>query len=219
MVRGEKHKAVLFGNRNAFYYVIDRGTGKFLAGRPFAKQSWAKGLDDAGRPIVLPNSSPTVEGTKVYPDLAGGTNWWSPSYSPQTNLFYIAARDVGGVYLKGNAEYKPGAQFNGGGQSPIVGEDPIGAIRALAPDTGELKWEFKLHSDAGAGVLSTAGNLVFAGTNEGDFFALDAAEGRPLWHFQTGGLINANPISYLSAGRQQVAIASGNSIFVFALEK
>jgi len=217
VVRGEKHQAVLFGNRNAFYYVLDRGTGKFLAGRPFARQTWAKGLDDSGKPIRLPDSEPTPEGAKIYPDLAGGTNWFSPSYSPQTNLFYVPSRDVGGVYLKGNAEYKPGAQFNGGGQSPIVGEDPVGAIRALAPDTGELKWEFKLHSDAGAGVLSTAGNLVFAGTNEGDFLALDASTGRPLWHFQTGAVINANPVSYLSAGRQQVAIASGNSIFAFAL--
>ena len=81
-----------------------------------------------------------------------------------------------------------------------------------------MKWEFKLHSDADAGVLSTAGNLVFAGTNEGDFFALDALTGRAVWHFQTGAPINANPVSYLSGGKQQVAIASGNSIFAFALE-
>jgi alcohol dehydrogenase (cytochrome c) len=218
VVRGEKHKAVLFGNRNAWYYVLDRGTGKFLAGRPFAKQTWAKGLDDSGKPIRLPDSDPTVEGAKIYPDLSGGTNWWSPSYSPQSSLFYIAARDVGGVYLKGNAEYKEGAQFNGGGQGPIVGEDPMGAIRALIPETGELKWEFKLHSDAGAGILSTAGNLVFSGTNEGDFFSLDASTGRPLWHFQTGAPIGANPVSYLSGSKQQVAIAAGNSIFVFTLE-
>jgi alcohol dehydrogenase (cytochrome c) len=218
VVRGEKHRVVLFGNRNAFYYVLDRTTGKFLAGRPFAKQTWAKGLDDSGKPIRLPDSDPSVDGAKIYPDLAGGTNWFSPSYSPQANLFYVPARDVGGIYLKGNAEYKAGAQFNGGGQSPIVGEDPVGAIRALTPDSGELKWEFKLHSDAGAGILSTAGNLVFAGTNEGDFFALDAFTGHPLWHFQTGASINANPISYLNGGKQQVAIATGNSIFVFALE-
>jgi len=217
MVRGEKHKAVLFGNRNAFYYVIDRTTGKFLAGKAFAKQSWAKGLDDSGRPIILPNSDPTVEGAKIYPDLVGGTNWFSPSYSRQANLFYVASRDAGGVYVKGNAEYKEGAQFNGGGQGPITGEEPQGAIRALNPDTGALKWEFKLHSDAQAGVLTTAGNLLFAGTNEGDFFALDATTGRALWHFQTGASINANPVSYLSGGKQHIAIASGNSILVFGL--
>ena len=218
-MRGEKHKAILLANRNAFYYVLDRTTGKFLAGKEFTKQSWAKGLDDSGKPIVAPNSEPTPEGSKVYPDVGGGTNWFSPSFSPQANLFFVAASDAGGVFLKGDAEYRPGAQFNGGGQGPIVGEIKGGAIRALNPNTGELKWEFKLHSGAEAGLLSTAGNLGILGTNEGDFFALDAASGRPLWHFQTGGMIGANPISYLSRGKQQVVIASGSSIMAFAVEE
>jgi alcohol dehydrogenase (cytochrome c) len=219
VVRGERRKAVLFGNRNAFYYVLDRTTGKFLAGRQFAKQSWTRGLDDAGRAIALPDSVPTTEGQKVYPDLGGGTNWFSPSFSPLANLFFVAARDSGGIFLKGNVEYKPGAQFNGGGQSPIEGEDPIGFIRALKPDTGELQWEFKLQSDASAGLLSTGGNVVFTGTREGDFLALDAPTGRALWHFQTGALIKANPVTYLSGGKQQVAIAAGSSIFAFTLEE
>ncbi|HUA85255.1 MAG TPA: PQQ-dependent dehydrogenase, methanol/ethanol family [Bryobacteraceae bacterium] len=218
VVRGETHQAVLFGNRNAFYYVLDRTTGKFLAGRAYAKQTWAKGLDDSGKPIVIANTSPTTEGTTLYPDVGGGTNWFSPSYSPMTDLFYVPVREVGGVYLKGEAEYKPGAQFNGGGLRPISGEDPAGAIRALNPATGELKWEFKLSSDAQAGVLTTAGNLLFAGSNEGDFFALDATSGAALWHYQTGAPIAANPVSYLSGGKQQIAIASGNAIFAFALE-
>jgi alcohol dehydrogenase (cytochrome c) len=219
LVRGEKHKAILFGNRNAFYYVLDRASGKFLAGRPYAKQTWARGLDDSGKPILIPNTSPSDEGNKVYPDVGGGTNWFSPSYSPQTNLFYLSARDVGGIYNKGDTEYKPGAQFNGGGFRPIPGEEPSGAIRALNPGTGELKWEFKLHSGAWGGVLSTAGNLLFGASNEGDFYALDATTGRFLWRFQTGASINSNPISYMSGGKQHVAIASGNSIFAFSLAK
>src|SRR5213594_73785 len=218
VVRGERRKTVLFGNRNAFYYVFDRTNGKFLTGRPYAKQTWATRLDESGRPIVLPNTLPTDEGTKLYPDLGGGTNWFSPSFSPQTNLFYLSAHDVGGIYYKGDVEYKPGAQFNGGGFGPIPGEQRTGAIRALNSATGELKWEFKLYSGAWAGVLSTAGNLVFGSSNEGDFYALDAAAGRLLWRFQTGAGISANPITYLSGGKQQVAIASGNSIFAFALE-
>jgi alcohol dehydrogenase (cytochrome c) len=219
VVRGEKHKAVLFGNRNAFYYVLDRESGRFLAGRAYARQTWAKGLDDSGRPIVLPDTSPTREGAKVYPDVGGGTNWFSPSYSPKTNLFYVPVREVGGIYLKGEAEYKPGAQYNGGGLRPLPREDAQGSIRALNPATGELKWEFKLNSEAKAGVLTTAGNLLFAGSNEGAFFALDSQSGQTLWHYQTGAAIEANPITYLSKGKQHVAIASGNSIFVFALEQ
>jgi alcohol dehydrogenase (cytochrome c) len=219
LVRGEKHKLMLFGNRNAFYYVLDRTSGQFLAGRAYARQTWARGLDDSGRPILLGDATPTAEGTKLYPDLGGGTNWFSPSYSPRTNLFYIAARDVAGIYFKGDAEYKPGAQFNGGGFAPVPGQEPSGAIRALNPSTGELKWEFKLFSPPFAGVLSTAGNLLFGGSNEGDFYALDASTGRLVWRIQTGAPISSNPISYLSAGKQQVAIAAGNSIFAFALEE
>ena len=217
-VRGQPRKAVLFGNRNAFYYVLDRTNGNFLAGRPYAKQTWAEALDDEGRPILLPGTLPTEEGTKLYPDLGGGTNWFSPSFSPQTNLFYISARDVGGMYYKGDTEYKPGAQFNGGGYGPIVGEEQAGAIRALNPATGELRWEFKLHTGAWAGLLATAGNLVFGSSNEGDFYALDAGSGRVLWHFQTGAGISANPISYLSDSKQYIAVASGSAIFAFSLE-
>ncbi len=219
VLQGQKRKVVLFGNRNAFYYVLDQSTGRFLAGRPYARQTWARGLDDSGRPILLPDQAPTSEGTKVYPDVGGGTNWFSPSLSLQTNLFYVSAHDAGGYYLKGDAEYKTGAQFNGGGLRPIPGEDHTGAIRALNPVTGELKWEFRLHSGARAGVLSTAGNLVFGSSNEGDFYALDAAAGGLLWRFQAGAAISANPITYLSGRTQQVAIAAGNSIFVFALEE
>jgi alcohol dehydrogenase (cytochrome c) len=150
--------------------------------------------------------------------LGGGTNWFSPSFSPQTNLFYVAARDVPGIYYKGDLEYTAGAQFNGGGFGRVPGQDPSGAIRALDPATGELKWEFKLFSPASSGVLSTAGNLVFGGSNEGDFYALDASTGRLRWRIQMGAGISSNPISYLSAGKQQLAVASGNVIFAFGLE-
>jgi alcohol dehydrogenase (cytochrome c) len=217
-VRGEKHKAVLFGNRNAFYYVLDRVSGKFLAGREFAKQTWARGLDDSGRPILQGDTTPTEEGTRLYPDLGGGTNWFSPSLNPQHNLFYVAARDVPGIYYKGDLEYTAGAQFNGGGFGRVPGQDPSGAIRALNPSTGELRWEFKLFSPSATGVLSTAGNLVFGGSNEGDFYALDASTGRLAWRIQVGAGVSSNPISYLSAGKQQVAVAAGNVLFAFGLE-
>jgi alcohol dehydrogenase (cytochrome c) len=218
VVRGEKRKLMLFANRNAFYYVLDRQTGQFLSAKQFAKQTWAAGIDERGRPVRLPNTSPTVEGTKVYPSVPGATNWFSPSYSPAANLFFVAARDEGGIYHMGEAEYKPGAQYNAGGFRNIPGEEPSGAIRALRPFSGELAWEFKLHRPPWAGVLSTAGGLVFGGTEEGSFFALDAASGKLLWRFETGGQIASNPISYLSGGKQHVAIAAGSAMFAFGLE-
>ena len=87
----------------------------FLRGNPYAHQTWAKGLDDRGRPVRVPNMGPNEEGIKVYPGAAGANNWYSPAYSPKTDLFYVAVREAGGVYYKGEAEYKPGALFNGGG--------------------------------------------------------------------------------------------------------
>ena len=209
---------MLFANRNAFYYVLDRTSGEFLSARPYAKQTWAKELDPTGRPIQLPNTKPSNEGTKLYPGVWGGVNWWSPSYSPPNKLFYLATAEAATLYYKGDAEYQPGAQFLGGGARYVSDDDLWGAVRALEPETGEIKWEFRLHSPAIGGVLSTAGGLVFSGAEEGDFFALDAADGRVLWRYQTGGAIHANPISYESAGRQYVMIAAGQSLFTFSLD-
>jgi len=214
-VRGTPRKVVAVANRNAFYYVLDRSTGEFLAGRPYAKQTWAKGLDDKGRPVVLPNTEPSEQGTLVWPNLNGATVWFSPSYSPRHNLFYVAVRERASIYFKRKADYKPGTFFAGGGEADPIDQTFSGAIRALDPATGQQRWEFKMFSAPWAGVLSTAGGLVFSGSDEGNFFALDASSGKPLWDFQTGGPIAANPISFTIDGQQAVAIASGKVLYVF----
>jgi alcohol dehydrogenase (cytochrome c) len=127
-------------------------------------------------------------------------------------------RERSAIYFKSEVEYKVGAFYAGGGERAIDGDDKAwGAIRALEATTGKLKWEFRLHTPAWAGVLSTAGGLVFGGSNEGNFFALDAGTGQPRWDSQTGGIIVANPISFLIDGKQHVAIASGQALFVFGV--
>jgi alcohol dehydrogenase (cytochrome c) len=97
-------------------------------------------------------------------------------------------------------------------------EEPWGAIRALHPLTGEQAWEFRTKAPSWAGVLSTAGGVVFGGTSEGAVVALDGKNGRLLWNFQTGGAVGANPVSYMIDGKQQVAVAAGRSLFAFGLE-
>jgi alcohol dehydrogenase (cytochrome c) len=216
-VRGKRRKLVLFTNRNGFYYVLDRETGEFLLGKAYAKQTWAKGLDDRGRPILAPGADPSPEGTRAWPNVDGANNWYSPTYSPLTKLLYVATREMGAIFYFGEAEYIPGVPYWGGGWRPIPDDDAYGVVRAFQPETGDVKWEFRLHTPPMAGLLSTAGGLVFGGTHEGEFYALDASTGKLLWSFQTGGQIIANPISYLSDGKQHVAIAAGQSIFVFAL--
>lgn len=215
----QRRRLVLFANRNTFYYVLDRQTGQFLHAKSYARQTWASGLDDRGRPAPNPVAQPTETGVRVYPHSAGGTNWFSPSYSEKTRLFYVAARESGNLVYKGEASYKPGAEYNGGGLRNIPGEPGWGAIRALEPMTGEMRWEYPLFSPPWAGVLSTGGGLVFGGCDEGYFFALDAISGNPLWRFQTGGKIISNPISYMSEGKQRIAIAAGHALYVFGVDE
>jgi alcohol dehydrogenase (cytochrome c) len=216
-VRGKQRKLVVNPNRNGFYYVLDRVTGEFLTGVPYAKQTWAEGLDERGRPKPIPNTEPSEQGTLVWPSLQGATNWFSPSYSPLTGMVYVAVREMGSVYYKREAVYKPGTFFAGGGERALDGDQAWGAIRALEATTGKKAWEFRLHTPPWGGTLATAGGLVFAGSHEGNFFALDASSGKPLWDFQTGGPIAANPVSFTIAGRQHVAIAADRALLVFGL--
>jgi alcohol dehydrogenase (cytochrome c) len=216
-INGRPRKLVAMANRNAFYYVLDRETGEFLTANSYAKQTWADGLDAKGRPRLRPGMAPSLEGTLVFPSIQGASNWPSPSYSPQTKLFYQAAREMSTAYYKGEAKYKPGEAFTGGGGRAINGDDAWGAVRALEATTGKLKWEFKLLTPPWTGLLSTAGGLVFGGTEEGNFFALDADTGQPLWDLQLGAAIKANPVSFGVDGKQLVAVAAGYSLFVFGL--
>lgn len=216
-VRGRVRKLIVNPNRNAFYYALDRTSGEFLAGQAYAKQTWAKGLDDRGRPIVIPGTEPSTEGKLIWPSLNGATVWFSPSYSPQTNLVYVSTREVGATYFKREAEYKPGTFFAGGGEARIPVDQQWGAVRALDVASGKIAWEFKLTSPPWAGCLSTAGGLVFSGTQEGNIFALDAKTGKPLWDFQSGGPVFSNAISFQIDGRQHVAMASDRVLYVFGL--
>ena len=134
-----------------------------------------------------------------------------------TRMVYLSVREMGSVYYKREAEYKPLTFFAGGGESALRGDKAYGAIRAIEAESGKRKWEFRLHQPPWAGVMATAGGLVFSGSDEGNFYALDALTGKPLWEMQTGGAIAANPISYLVDGKQHVAIAADRALFVFGL--
>jgi alcohol dehydrogenase (cytochrome c) len=216
--RGRPRKLVAVANRNGFFYLLDRETGEFLLGKPYAKQTWARGLDEGGRPITVPAMEPKPEGTAVYPGIHGATNWNSPSYSPGTGLMYVAAREEGTIYYRATAEYKAGSFFSAGGMRGIPGVEPSGSIKALDPLTGEQRWEFALHSPPWAGVLSTAGGLLFGGTNEGNLFALDATSGKRLWDYQAGAPVYAAPMCYEFEGKQYVAITVGHSLMAFTAQ-
>ena len=219
MFNGEERKVMLFPNRNAFFYVLDRETGEFLLGKPYARQTWAEGLDENGRPILLPGKEPSPEGTIVSPPIIGASNWWSPSYSPRTDLIYVTTLDGETKYFIRPTEYLvPGQSYRaGGGETPLPMESYHRAVRAISPQTGDIRWEFPVDPRTTSGLMSTAGDLVFGGSADGFFFALDALTGEELWHRNIGGRIHAAPMGYAVNGKQYVAIAAGNAIFSFAL--
>jgi len=227
--KGEKRKLVYWAHRGGFYYVLDRRSGQFLFGAPFVKVTWADGLTEDGRPIRKPGIDPTEEGVVLWPSVQGATNWYSPSYSPRTGLFYVTIWENPGLYKKDDPEYVPGEFFFGGIPSIEVPEKPgYGAVRALDPKTGRTAWDFQVVGKPSSGVLSTATNVVFAGSYEGYFYALDGETGKELWRQYLGGsdigafngaaMFNA-AVTYLSGGRQLVTIASGQALFTFGLEE
>jgi alcohol dehydrogenase (cytochrome c) len=216
-VNGEMRKLLVMANRNGFFYGLDRATGKYLYAKAFAKVTWASGIGPDGRPMVLPNTSPTPEGNNVCPGVAGATNWMSPSHSPETGLFYVTAREQCDTFYANPQPYREGRLFFGSTNHAVPGEQRWGALRAIDPATGDIKWEFKTFRPSTAGTLATAGGLVFSGDRDGYFFAVDAKSGKLLWKSYTGGAIAAGPITYSLDGRQYVAIASGASLFTFGL--
>jgi alcohol dehydrogenase (cytochrome c) len=218
-IDGKPVKAVVVANRNGFLYVLDRASGKFLHARPFVHQTWAREIGADGRPIELPDQRPTPKGTMTCPDLFGGTNFMSPSFDPATGLLYVSARETCQIYFSEAppAGYKAGDRTMGGRVTRAPDTTPSGALRAIDPITGERKWEITHPTPSWAGVLTTAGGVVFSGDNEGYVIAADSRSGKELWRYQTGAPIYAPPTTYAIDGRQYVVMPAGMTLTAFAL--
>ncbi|MSV34925.1 MAG: PQQ-dependent dehydrogenase, methanol/ethanol family [Bryobacterales bacterium] len=228
--RKTPRKVMLWGNRNGFFYALDRVNGKYLKGTPFVKVTWTRGLDEAGRPMRINGVVPTAEGVDIYPSATGGTNWFSPSFSPRTQLFYVNAWDgVHSNFKKIDVEYQEGNRFTGGVNTPTrpgvrgpqLGSrneaDGTGYVRALDPVTGDKKWEYKMNDTTQSGILTTGSDLLFTGGREGYFQALDARTGKLLWRVNAGGDVAMGPISYSVNGKQYIVFSASSSMFVYAL--
>jgi alcohol dehydrogenase (cytochrome c) len=234
--QGTPRKLMLWANRNGFFYVLDRTTGEFLQGTPFVKVNWASGLDAKGRPI----QTPQPPGAPTWPGNQGGTNWYSPSFSPRTELFYLSAWvDYASYFRREEQEFELGRNYAGGGHrvvtpvpdSPGVAigrRTPInnwtdavahGEVIALDPRTGEQRWSFRQYDVTDSGIMTTASDLLFTGGREGYFHALDARTGALLWRASLGGQIVNGPVSYEIDGRQYIVTISGNNLVAFALRR
>jgi alcohol dehydrogenase (cytochrome c) len=220
--KGRMRKVMLWANRNGLMYVLDRVTGEFLQGKPFVKVNWMDGFDAKGRPQRVPGKLPGAagDGTPIMPTVLGATNWYPPSFSPKTGLFYVSAWEntSRGGPARSAATNTPMADTSLA-QNLKSDDEGYGVVRAFDPRTLEQKWEFKMADITWAGVLSTAGDVVFSGGREGYFFALDGRNGSLLWKVALGGQVNSGPMSYAVGGRQYVSVAAGTSLFTFALRQ
>lgn len=215
---GKPRKLLIQANRNAFFYVLDRETGEFLLGKAFAKQTWAKGIDAKGRPIVIPNTDPTPEGNYVCPDATGATNWSSPSYDANTGLFYVSVIEACATYSSVTKDPKPGDPYVGTGQQLDDVVKTPGFVRAIDPLTGSVRWNFPLQlGSPAAGVLGTGGGVLFAASKDGYLIGLDSRTGKLLWKYQTGAEIRSSPISYAVDGVQYIAVSNDSSLITFTL--
>jgi len=199
-------KLLLQGNRNGFFYVLDRTNGKLLSKSPFVHG--------------LAASEPTVAGARACPSMDGATNWMSTAFDPAKGLFFLMALEKCSIFSKSPEVWKAGESYYGGGARDVPGDKPRQYLRAIDLATGNVAWEIPQPAgeESWGGVLATASGLVFYCDGSGAFAAVDSATGAPLWHMQLNTDWKASPMTYLSQNRQYVAVAAGSSVVAFALE-
>lgn len=219
--KGVPSKLLIQANRNGFVYVLDRTNGKFLSAIPFVeKLNWAKGIDSQGRPIRT-DVEPTPEGSRICPGYAGATNWFAPSYNESTHfLYFMALEECETYFSKPEPEsFKEGQMFYSTGVKRIPSETSQKILLAYNLYTDTFAWKYAQigQGHSSGGTMTTASGLVFFGDDAESFEAVEAATGKPLWHFNTGQGMTASPMSYAINEKQYVAIAAGSDIFSFAL--
>jgi len=216
---GAMRRLLVQADRNGFLYVLDRTNGKFLRATPFVeKLNWAKGVDASGRPI-LTGLIPTAKGTYICPGVVGATNWFSPSYNPNTGLLYVMAVEGCNLYFAAPRKFTKGETYYNTGTKLPPGEHFQKILVALSVADGKVAWRYPQvgRGDSWGGTMTTAGGLVFFADDAGSFEAVEATTGRALWHFNAGQPMHASPMSYAVDGVQYVAIAAGSDVFTFAL--
>lgn len=223
--QGQPTSALFLANRNAFFYALDRKTGRFLFAKPYAKQTWASGFAEDGRPIYRPDAHATATGTVISPASNGATNWWPPSFDPVRRLLYVPSADTADIYynIEGQ-DFREGRSFLASGFQRAHNQPTSLAVRAVDVSTGQIRWDSTLETGGGevpgemGGVLSTAGDLVFAGHGN-DFEAFDADTGAKLWSTPLGGIVHAAPISFMVGDQQYIAVFAGRTLFAFGLSR
>jgi acido-empty-quinoprotein group A len=210
--QGVHRKLLAQASRNGYFFVLDRTTGEHILTAPFIATDWAEGIDQRGEPIPNPQKEPKPDGVLVSPGSDGATNWLAPSFDPNTGLFYVSARRLWSIFYM-TAEGKPEGWA---GRDRNLWADST--LEAIDYKTGKIGWKHEIGNGEGsAGILTTAGNLMFTGDNSGNLLALDPQTGKTLWHVNLGERMEGAPSTYELDGRQYLLTPSGGLIFAWTL--
>ena len=211
---GKPRKVLVHFDRNAFAYTIDRTTGEVLVAEPFAYQNWSTGVDlKSGMPKVVPEMQPkpNVKLSHVCPPDIGGKDWQPAAFSPRTGLVYAGIFNICMDLTDHPQSYIAGTPYDGMEMNRYAGPGGNwGEFMAWDPVAGKKVWSIKEQFMTMSGALATAGDLVFYGTVDGWFRAVDAKTGKVLWSQKVGSGIIGQPMSYLGPDkRQYIAVYSG----------
>ncbi len=211
-VDGQPRKLVAQAARNGHFFVLDRTNGKAIVSSEFVKTNWSLGNNAKGQPIPNPAKFPSLAGSLVSPNQSGGVNWYPPSFSPVTGLFYLNAARSFSVYYLYDATDNP--QGWGGNDRSGWSES---MLEAIDYETGTIRWTHKWEGGNNSGVLSTAGNLIFTGAPGNSIEALNATTGEPLWHARLAAPATVPPTTWELDGVQYLLVGGGDSLYAFAM--
>jgi alcohol dehydrogenase (cytochrome c) len=219
VIDGRTRKALVQTGKMGWGVVLDRQTGEFLHAFKTAYDNVVTGWTPKGRPIVNPALIPTVadiDSGKVFevcPHLHGARNLQAPSYSPITRLYYLGINNSCMDAKVVSVPYVRGRGYTGvtitAKRAP--GYDYVGEFVAFDPVTGKRAWTYRSPTGAAmtASALSTAGGIVFGGTADREFFALNSETGERLWQTRLNGDVSGAPIAFEVGGVEFVAITAG----------
>jgi alcohol dehydrogenase (cytochrome c) len=215
-IGGVQTPVMMKADRNGFFYVINRETGKLISAEKFVPTNWASKIDPATtRPVEDPDKRPGPDhaAKNICPNLIGGKNWQPMSFNPQTGFVYIPANNICQDMAEAkDIEYRKGVFFLGKEFTALPGPGGyLGDIIAWDPIAKKAVWDIKETLPFNGGTLSTAGDLMFYGNLLGQFKAIDAKSGAELWKMQLGSGVGAGPISYSIDGKQYVAVVAGRT--------
>jgi alcohol dehydrogenase (cytochrome c) len=213
---GRPRKLLAQASRNGWFFVLDRATGERLVGSDYMRTNWTLGVDAKGQPIPNPAKEPKIDGSLVTPNQGGAVNWPPPSFSPDTGMLYVNAARAWSLYYL----YDDGDKPEGWGGNDRSGYSE-GMVQAIDYKTGKVEWSHKWPSGGSvrAGMLSTAGGLLFTGDPSGNFVALDPKTGDPLWHAGLHASVTNGPMTYELDGSQYVVVGAGDTLYGFAMGK